>query len=71
MLPQRASLSDEPRGWKLRYIYCEGRWTSERAVVSRKQLDDIFSNLLISAWIPLRLMSIILWASLAWKSESD
>ena len=71
MLPQRASLSDEPRGWKLIYIYCEGRWTSERAVIFRKQLDDSFSNLLISAWIPLRLMSIILWASLAWKSESD
>ena len=60
MLPQRANLSDEPKRWKLRYIYCEGRWTSERAVIFRKQLDHAFSNFLIYTWIPLRLMSVIL-----------
>ena len=69
MLPERASLPDEPRGWKLGYIYCEDRWTSGKAVVFRGRLDDSFFNLLISAWISLRLMPIILWASLAWKSE--
>ena len=40
-------------------------------MVFRRRLDDSFFNLLISAWISFRLMPIILWASIAWKSDSD
>ena len=67
-------MPNQPRRWKLGYIYCE------RAVVFRRWLSDSFFNLLISAGISFRLMPagisfrlmpIILWANLAWKSESD
>ena len=71
MLPEWASLPNQPRWWELGYVYCEDRWTSGRAVVFRRRLDDSFFNLLIFTWISFRLMPVNLWANIAWKSESD
>ena len=64
-------MPNQPRRWKLCHVYCEERGTGERAVVFRRWFSDSFFNLLISAGISFRLMPIILWASFAWKSESD